>query len=292
MLTPDGPTCDLVCLPLFVLAGLGLGATSVIPDASLRRPAAVDHGRLLAQIARHDVTRLLAPPSIAGALAARQGFEQLRQIFTGGGPVWPDLMRRLLAAAPKAAIFAVYGSTEAEPIAHQALSALTSHDWAEIEAGGGLPAGHPVPDIAVRIRDSEIQVAGAHVNRGYLDPALDRGNKIIEDTTVWHRTGDAGRLTDDGRLWLLGRLEGRVGPWLPFSVEVAARSWPGVSQAALIGDEGRARLVLAGRAENARLWRERLENFPGMELAIVPAIPLDRRHQAKVDYVRLRRLLS
>ena len=291
LLRPDGPARDLVCLPLFVLAGLGLGTTSALPAADLRRPAEADAARLAAQVGRDGLTRLLAPPSVAGALAGRPGYARLRHVFTGGGPVWPDVIRRLVAEGPEAAVTAVYGSTEAEPIAHQALHDLTAADWAAMEAGGGLPAGRPMPDVALRIVGDEIQVAGAHVNRGYLDPAQDAGNKVNEGGTVWHRTGDAGRLGPDGRLWLLGRLEGRAGPWFPFAVEVAARGWPGVRQAALIEDGGRLQLAIAGDAGCEAAWRRGAEAFPGVEVRPLPALPLDRRHQAKTDYTRLRELL-
>ncbi|HLZ65702.1 MAG TPA: AMP-binding protein [Aliidongia sp.] len=292
LLQPAAPSRDLVCLPLFVLAGLGFGTTSILPAASLHRPASIDARTLAAQIEHSGATRLLAPPSIAGTLAAEPEFGRLHEIFTGGGPVWPDLMRRLLQAAPGARIFAVYGSTEAEPIAHQALHRLTADDWAEMEAGGGLLGGTPVADIAVRIVDDEIQVAGAHVNRGYLDTSQDAANKVREGATIWHRTGDAGRLGPDGRLWLLGRLDGRAGLWYPFAVEVAARGWPGVVQAALIGDSGRPMLVLAGNRDHEPVWSEQIKRFPGLELHTLPRIPLDRRHQAKVDYAELKRALS
>ena len=291
LLRPDAPSRDLVCLPLFVLAGLGFGTTSILPAVSLRRPASIDAASLAAQMERTGATRLLAPPSIAGALAAEPAFGQLKEVFAGGGPVWPDLMRRLLRAAPGARISAVYGSTEAEPIAYQALHDLTADDWTEMEAGGGLPAGSPIADIALRIVDDEIQVAGAHVNRGYLDPSQDAANKVRDGATIWHRTGDAGRLGPDGRLWLLGRLDGRAGPWFPFAVEVAARGWPGVTQAALLEDGGRTTLVLAGNREHEPVWLERVKAFPGLELQTLARIPLDRRHQAKVDYAELKRAL-
>ena len=282
--SPAAASIDMVCLPLFVLVELGIGVTSVLPGGT-------DAPRLARQMAQHGVTRLLAAPALAERLSHQPGFAGLRQIFTGGGPVWPDTMHRLLHAAPGADIVAVYGSTEAEPIAHQRLNDLGPAEWHTIASGAGLPAGIPVPDIALRIVADEIQVAGPHVNEAYLDPAQDRLHKIREAGRIWHRTGDAGRLAPDGRLWLLGRLDGRAGPWFPFAVETAARTWPGIAQAALVADGGRVWLALAGSPGRDQAWRDAMRAFPGMELLILPHIPLDRRHDSKVDYTRLRRML-
>jgi len=291
LLQPVDPTRDLVCLPMFVLAGLSLGVTSALPRGDIRRPPRQLAALLSRQIEQQQLTRLLAPPSIVAALAETSAITKLRHIFTGGGPIWPTLMRRLLEVAPGAEIIAVYGSTEAEPIAHLAIRELSSADWRRMEAGDGLPAGYPVPDIKLRLIDDEIQVSGEHVNRGYLDPTDDRSNKVREGAIVWHRTGDAGRLDERGSLWLLGRLEGRVGGRLPFQIEVAARSWPGVENAALLNADGHAYLVLSGDPNSESQWRQRIQQFEGLELAVVAAIPLDQRHHAKVDYGRLRTLL-
>ena len=40
------PQLDLATLPIFVLANLASGVTSVIPDVDLRRPGAIDPSRL------------------------------------------------------------------------------------------------------------------------------------------------------------------------------------------------------------------------------------------------------
>src|SRR5690606_26479444 len=98
---------------------------------------------------------------------------QVQAIFTGGGPVFPNLLREAARFAPDAAIHAVYGSTEAEPIAHLRMDEIAEADWSAMASGGGLLAGKPIPEISVELRDHEIFVAGEHVNRGYLDPADD-----------------------------------------------------------------------------------------------------------------------
>src|SRR5690606_4454557 len=99
------------------------GAESVLPDADLRRPGEIDAAPVLAQVAEHGATRIMASPAFLERLvdhpaAARGALHAVRTIVTGGGPVFPDLVDRLRQLAPAARIISVYGSTEAEPIAH------------------------------------------------------------------------------------------------------------------------------------------------------------------------------
>jgi acyl-CoA synthetase (AMP-forming)/AMP-acid ligase II len=290
LLRADGAV-DLVSLPMFVLAGLGFGTTSVIPDGPVRRPAAMDPRRLLRQIIHHRVTRILAPPALCERLGELPLPAHVGWIITGGGPVFPGLVRSLQRAAPGAEIIAVYGSTEAEPIAHVSLSRAAVEDWQEME-GGGLLVGHPVPEIRLRLVDDEIVVAGAHVNKAYLDSVDDARNKHKQDGEIWHRTGDAGRLDGQGRLWLLGRKDALVGGLYPFAVEVAALSWPGVAQAALakLGDE--PILTIAGDEAHAATWRAQSATFPNLTLRVLPRLPVDRRHNSKIDYAALAALLQ
>jgi acyl-CoA synthetase (AMP-forming)/AMP-acid ligase II len=154
--------------------------------------------------------------------------------------------------------------------------------------GAGLLAGMPISQARIEIVDHEIQVAGPHVNRGYLDPTQDASTKVARDDILWHRTGDAGRFDDRGRLWLLGRREAAARNLFPFAVEVAALSWPGVQQAALLADSERAILCVAGIGLNATDLARRTRHIGDIELRILAKIPLDKRHNSKVDYATLR----
>src|SRR5262249_31713763 len=129
-----------------------------------------------------------------------------------------------------------------------------------------------------------IVVTGRHVNKGYLDPAHDPSTKLPLDGAVWHRTGDAGRLDDQGRLWLLGRTEARVHGLHPFGVENAARFWPGVRPAAVIGIRDRAVLAIEGEGDRLGLWQSKASGIGNMRVVHLPKIPLDKRHRSKVDY--------
>jgi acyl-coenzyme A synthetase/AMP-(fatty) acid ligase len=282
---------DLISLPVFILSNLLAGAASVIPAGNLRRPARLDPAALRAQLARHRVTRVLAPPSVCARLVkGAPALPQLEAVFTGGGPVFPNLLHALHAAAPAAAIHAAYGSTEAEPIAHIEYRQIADADWSAMATGSGLLAGPPVPEIAAEIIGDEIQVSGPHVNRGYLDPAHDQTTKVRRHGRLWHRTGDAGRFDDQGRLWLLGRREAAHGALFPFAVETAALSWPGVTQAALLAGPAGGELFLAGQRLDRTDLQRRAAALGDLHIRIMPAIPLDRRHNAKVDYAALRRI--
>jgi acyl-CoA synthetase (AMP-forming)/AMP-acid ligase II len=197
-------------------------------------------------------------------------------------------MRRVMAQRADLRFFAVYGSTEAEPIAEVAVAAIAPADFAAMDSGAGLLAGPPVSAARVRIVADEIQVAGDHVVQGYLDPARDAETKLRDgDGTLWHRTGDAGYFDAAGRLWLLGRLGGKVGGLWPFAAEVAARGWPGVRRAALASRQGAPVLAVEGDAVHLPDWQARAAAIGITHVAVLPALPMDRRHGSKIDMKRL-----
>jgi len=287
------PSVDLVGFPVFVVANLGQGVTSVLPDWPPRRIDRATGSGIAALIERHDVKRLLLSPALVGRLASVGVPPYVDAIFTGGGPVFPKLLKRLAEQRPDCRVIAVYGSTEAEPIAEIALADISADDFTEMESGGGLLAGTPVAGLKLRLVDDEIQVAGAHVVSGYLDPARDSETKLHDrDGTCWHRTGDAGRMDSCGRLWLLGRHGGRVAGHWPFAVEVAAQSWSGVSAAALIDIGRNAVLAIAGDAANLPQWRSACATLGIGRLCHLRAIPRDARHGSKVDVATLRSMIE
>jgi acyl-CoA synthetase (AMP-forming)/AMP-acid ligase II len=282
----DG-TVDLVAFPVFVIANLGLGITSVLPNWRLTRQDRADMGSLLRWINDNGVRRVLAPPAICELIAASPSSLELDAIFTGGGPVFPDLLLKLAQKLPRADIVSVYGSTEAEPIAHQSVAEVSSADWAGMRNGAGLLAGAPVAEIRLRLIDDEIVVTGTHVNKSYLDGVGDAQAKPLIEGEIWHRTGDAGRIDGRGRLWLLGRRDAGAGGRYPFQVEAMARLWPGVRRAALIPG-ATPLLAVEGDAAHASAWHREAEQIDGLRV-VEMLIPLDRRHRSKVDYVSLAR---
>jgi acyl-CoA synthetase (AMP-forming)/AMP-acid ligase II len=286
----DERQTDLVAFPVFVIANLGLGVSSVLPDWKLTRHDLASGEAIARLVDERGVTRALLPPSICEILAEGPRMRELRTVLTGGGPVFPDVMQRLAERLATKDIVVVYGSTEAEPIAHQRFDEISAADWTLMREGGGLLAGKPIPQIRMTLIDDEIVVTGDHVNKAYLDRAADAETKLDRDGEIWHRTGDAGRIDDQGRLWLLGRKSARAGRFFPFEVETAARLWPGVRQVALIPGANPPVLAIAGDAAKRTLWAARAEALGGLNVMTLDAIPLDRRHRSKVDYAELKRL--
>jgi acyl-CoA synthetase (AMP-forming)/AMP-acid ligase II len=321
---------DLTAMPIFVLANLASGITSLIPDADLRRPGCIDPAPLVKQIHAHRPTRAVASPALLECVAdycMEHGvtLPGLREVFSGGAPVFPRLLGKLQLIAPQAEITAVYGSTEAEPIAQIAHHAMGVEDVAAMLAGRGLLAGHPVPAIELRIlRDQwgipigpytrtefpatclppgvagEIVVSGIHVLPGYLHGYGDDETKFTVDGRPWHRTGDAGYLDDRGHLWLLGRCAARIedprGTLYPFTVECAANHHPGVRRAAAISQQGRR--ILAVQLEDHKastdltFLRRELAWASIDEIQVHNYIPVDKRHNAKIDYPALYKLVA
>ena len=285
---------DLVAFPVFVLINIASGRTSVLPDWKMSRLAQLAPDQLASRVTSQSVTRALLPPALCETLTRAPATPTLHTVFTGGGPVFPDLLDRLVARQPGLRIACVYGSTEAEPIAHLDAAGITPADRTAMDTGAGLLVGPPVPGLDLRLQDGEIFVAGDHVNTGYLDPAHDAGNKLREDGRIWHRTGDAGRIDAQGRLWLLGRAgaEVRLGATTlhPFAIEVAARGWPGVRQAALMPGNDAPRLVIEGDAAHLTDWRTRAADLGLGHVTPIRKMPMDRRHASKIDRAALRAL--
>jgi len=324
-LQPGG--CDLTTLPIFVLANLGSGVTSVLPNADLRFPGTIGPKPVLAQVRRHRIKSTAASPALMTRLLnecerGRTEIAQLEKVFLGGAPVFPGLLRKAQQFCPHAAITAVYGSTEAEPMAEIALDRISPADFLLMRNGKGLLAGPPDPSISLRvIRDQwgqpisplrssqfeqlalaprepgEIVVSGAHVLPGYLRGEGDAETKFDVEGTRWHRTGDLGYMDRDSRLWLLGRCSAKVqdarGVLYPFAVECAAMENPSVRRAALVAASGRRVLVVeVGGEASPEEIRQSLSWAELDQVVPVDRIPVDKRHNAKVDYVALARKLK
>jgi len=334
---------DVPAFPIFLLNNMAVGITTVIPAIDLARPADTDPERLLAQLMHGELPCATISPALIGHMARHAldhgvRLDALRRMITGGAPVGPGLVRDLFAAAPNADLMILYGSTEAEPISHVTGRQMLA--WLDEEPGFAEREGVCVGwvDDALRFRivrlcrgpmelgeagwgaldvargePGELLVAGEHVCRDYFrnEEAFARA-KVQDGETVWHRTGDVGRLDEQGRLWLVGRVhnailrDGRA--LFPVSPEQLLRDLPFVRQGAYVGLADAAlgeracvafstrRTVAEGEDPLARgeAVRKALEEAGVVadDVVCVERIPMDPRHHSKVDYDQLRALLE
>ena len=329
---------DLATLPIFALANLASGVTTVIPGCDLRRPGFVEPAPILGQLRRHRVTRTAGSPALyarllqgaraaegAGSRSGETSLGRLEKLYTGGAPVFPRLLQELRSAMPRGRVTVVYGSTEAEPIAHLDWDEAEPADLEAMYAGKGLLVGRPVRQIELRVLDNrwgeplpemkarelaelglppgqggEIAVNGPHVLAGYLGGIGDDETKFRVDGEVWHRTGDAGCLDAAGRLWLLGRagavIRDERGTIYPFAAECAASQLAWIERSALASQNGgRLLAVQLGAGAPADAERRVKNTLPWAQLDRVvrlARIPVDSRHNAKVDYPALKKALE
>jgi O-succinylbenzoic acid--CoA ligase len=153
--------------------------------------------------------------------------------------------------------------------------------------------------VEVRIVDEAIEVQGATRMSGLLgEPPL--------PADAWLRTGDAGRLDEDGHLHVLGRLDDRIvtgGENVdPSAVEEALSSHPRVAAACVVGiadatwgQRVAALVVPAGEPPSLEQLRahlaDRLASFAHPRaLRIVDALPLTAA--GKLDRRAARALLE
>lgn len=183
-------------------------------------PAGVDGFVSLVPTQLH---RALDDPDDADDAAA---LASLHTVLLGGGPIDTSLRERAAAAGVR--VVATYGSAET--------------------AGGCVYDGVPLDGVGLALGpDGRIRLGGPTLFAGYDgDPGLTA--EVLVDG--WFHTSDAGRLDDDGRLQVLGRLDdvvvtGGVNVPAP-AVAARLREHPGVATAEVLGvpdDEWGGRLV-------------------------------------------------
>jgi len=241
----------------------------------------------------------------------------VRRFLVGGAPVFPRLLAQLETISPGCQVTSVYGSSEAEPIAHVNASAISPADISAMQAGEGLLVGTPVSSICLRILPEglntgtmtsraaleraslpcgecgEIAVSGSHVLSGYLhEEAEGAPSKFRVDGVVWHRTGDVGYLDPRGRLWLVGRAGSCAdyrGKLYPLAIETAMSFCPAVARSAFFTRQGQRVLavVLEPGAHALPDLPDLMKLFERVHVDTilkVRTIPTDKRHNSKIDY--------
>ena len=202
------------------------------------------------------------------------GLRGMAAVLLGGGPIDRSLRARAEEAGIR--VVATYGSAET--------------------SGGCVYDGHPLDGVGVALgRGGRIRIAGPTLFDGYEDDPAATGEVLVDG---WFLTADAGRLDDDGRLHVIGRVDdvvvsGGVNVPTP-AVAARLREHPEVVDAAVVGvpdEEWGTRVVgvVVGGIdlETAREWvaEAHPRSWAPRELLAVEALPL--LANGKVDRLAL-----
>jgi malonyl-CoA/methylmalonyl-CoA synthetase len=190
-------------------------------------------------------TRLLAHPAFGRETAAH-----MRLFVSGSAPLLASTFEAF-AERSGHRILERYGMSEA--------GMITSNPLVGERVAGSV--GYPLPGVELRLSEADvIEIRGPNVCQGYWRMPDKTAEAFTPDG--WFRTGDVGRVDDDGRVWITGRatdliISGGFNIY-PKEIELVLDEVAGVEESAVVGvphaDFGEAAVaVIVGAAEEAAL---------------------------------------
>ncbi len=287
-----GITADDVApttLPLFYTYGLSVLNSHLLRGATVL----LERGGILQRdfwtaVGEHGVTSLAAVP-YQYEMLRRLRFDpaahpSLRMLTQAGGRLRTELVKDF-SERMSGRLYVMYGQTEAT-----ARMAVLPPDRVADKLGS---AGLAIPGGAFSIVDDEVVYTGPNAMMGYADGAADLA--LGDELGGKLRTGDLGRLDDEGFLFITGRLK-RIGKVFGVRVnldDVERTLAPHGAVAAVAGDDKLHVFVEGADTALARSVRSELAGFlgthhSGLDVRGIDALPL--LPTGKVDYRSLEAL--
>lgn len=235
----------LAIAPLFRAGGWGVTLLPTLQKGgTVVLVSAFDPGLALELIARHSVTTIFGSPDLLTALVGTPSWHgsdlsTLRCALSGGDIVHERLIRAFVDRGIP--FLQGYGLTEASPMA------LMLDEADALRKLGS--AGVPPLFVDVRIARSdlsdalpgelgEIVIRGPNVMRGYWNRPKETEAVIVQG---WLRTGDAGRMDEEGYVYVVDRLKGMYSSHgetvSPAEVERVLTEHPAIMEAAVVAKD-------------------------------------------------------
>ena len=210
--------------------------------------------KVLDKIRTHRPTAMLGIPSMYNALRMQKSLceedvSSLRYIVSGAEPLSDDVFEGFKMKTGRE-ITEGYGLTETAPVTN----------WCMPEDNRRGTVGRSLPRIETRIvaedgallgpnLDGEVRLRGPNVMKGYFNLPDETADAFDEDG--FFRTGDMGRLDDDGFLSITGRIKEMLiiggENVFPREIEEVLNAHPSIQDSAVIGqpDPSRGETALA-----------------------------------------------
>jgi acyl-CoA synthetase (AMP-forming)/AMP-acid ligase II len=247
----DESTINIVATPLFHVGGTSWALGSMSAGGRTIIVRDVIPGDLLGIIESRQATHAFFVPAViqmllAGPAPARSALRSLKVLAYGGSPMPAPLMERTLNVLPAAPLYSVYGMTEMSGVFCK-LGPDEHRDAQRPQLRAS--AGRPLPGSEVRVVDpgtgtdvrpgeaGEFWVRSQQVMAGYWN--MPEATREAITPGGWLRTGDAGRIDDEGYLYIEDRVKDMIISGgenvYPAEVERVLGQHPDVAEVAVIG---------------------------------------------------------
>jgi len=309
---------DFTNFPIVGLADLAIGNTVVVPNVNLMKIHKAKTAKIAKTLFQTKANRLIVSPSLLNkcidSIIEYRTSYYLRHVITGGAPISYTLIERCLNQFPSLNFEAIFGSTEAEPMAFTNFEVMLKKMRDPLK---GAYVGEIVKEVELKIIEprrgpvckkifktssrngavGELIVSGEHVNKNYFEnEKAFIENKIVDkNNKIWHRTGDIGYFSNGG-LYLVGRLsrvmKHRSKTLHPYPIEFHLCRKLGLNDVGYIQtNQKQFVLVIGGKttvSENEIRSACREAGYPLDKVYFFSKnLPRDPRHRSKLDARRL-----
>lgn len=315
----------------FALYGPALGICTGLANMDVTAPRTLTAQALNEACESIQATMVFASPAaLANVLATApavntNALSKVRLVMSAGAPVPIETLRAMQAVCPQAELHTPYGMTELLPLADISL-AVREDIGSDQHGSGGVCVGVAVNgcDVVVATPGSgqevvplpagvtgEILASASWMSDGYdrlWHTQLAARPARLGTARTWHRTGDVGHLDTAGNIWVEGRVVHVIhaveGAITPVPLEIAAEEVSEVLRAAVVGvgPHGVAQVVVVVETTNGNEGEASPELTAKVRLAVAPQkiaavwvvkeLPVDIRHNAKIDRTALAKKMS
>lgn len=200
-------------------------------------------GPMISLIEKKKISYCVLVPPMYALLSRHPGVREadlssVKIYVSGGGPLTPAIVEEFRGVTGNE-ILNGYGLTETSPVACVSPPGRFREGSVGVAIPGGVEVqvwnddGRRVPNGEV----GEIMIKGPNVMKGYLNHPEATARTITRDG--WLRSGDLGRMDDDGYVFITGRKKELIicsGKNIyPLEIEMVIAEIPGVAECAVIG---------------------------------------------------------